>query len=1236
MVALLEELAETAPALLDKGLGGEAEAHAAGLAVGVEDLGLRGEGAADLEERFGGHASFGVAAFGGNIAAAEPAETGAGESAAVAGNDSHGRQDDGGVGLAGETDAGLDRVAVEEAVGVGLADDGDELELAGGDDEAEGSAAREPAADEFVNAGGGPAAGDTGADVEGLELLFESGLLFVEHVQPGFEGLSVGDFLGQGLAEAGLDFVDGGDGGLEGELEFVVGELEEGIAGGDGVAGFEGEAFDAAWGFGDDEGALGGLDHAGGGEEVGEGDDGEEGEGGGGGGGDDGDGAGADAVETWAGPEVAGEADGGGDEPGDGAGGEHDEAEEQVAIGDGEEDTGEDEDAVEAAGDAVEAEPGGFGGGAGGGVAGADAEEVMFADVSELAVGEMGEVGNAEEIAKDVIAVEAEQGVEIEDEGADAGDEHEVVGHAMDKAGAGAGPDDGGDGGDEEFDEHAGEADEDALPASAEAPARGDVHVGHRGEDHEEDAEGMDLTAIAAAGEGVAEFVEGFEQDEGEVEEDEVAGCEHALVLVESGVPVIGEVLEAETDEDEPEDGAEGAEEGAYDGEGPAEETVRIEDRDAEEHDVGEAGLELAAGALAIALEEGVGIAGAVVVEEVGLVELADEAEGGLLAGGFVGEAAQTFLPGLVDGTVAAEAGDEFVGGGAETEELVGERVFEHVEAFAAEGLAADAHSGVEGDALAGDAMPGFGERLGDVGHRVGRLPPEVEAEEVDGAMGEDPDEAAGADVDFGDALHAGAEPGGGGLSEVAAVEEDVTAFAGDGGGFEGLALDVEFEGGLGEEGDLAGFVALEFVHVAFGEFGFDEEAVEAGDAEEGFALAEGLAEALVVVALDDDTVEGTAEGGLFDAVPDLGEAGEVLADEGFVDAHVAEGGGGAGFFHFALVALDFGGGGGFFEVEVADVELEERLAVGDGIAGSDVGVGDVAVEGDAELGEVFGAEVEVTFDAVGEVDEDEGEEEGEQTEAEEFGPGMVGAEQGGGAVATAGGPAGAEPAVMALEFVETRGEQVEGDADLLSFGEVPGFGGTFEGESADELGAGAEEEGEEIGGAVAGGELGVFAGDPALVFAGEEEVGILVGGFLHHGFETLGQFHLAVEAFGTADGGEADGGAVEPAETDAFGGEAVGEAVAEGHGGGVEAVAILDVAEQFEGGGETFVVGGGFAGLAVLLSQAEGVFDEVETFEGFAGGGFVAAGEEEQGDADFGRGGGAEADGDGEGTGHG
>ena len=79
---------------------------------------------------------------------------------------------------------------------------------------AEDDVVGQPAADELMNAGCAPPAVEPGADLEVGDLLLQSGLLIREHAAARFERQSIGKLAREGLADAGIDFGQGGFGGV--------------------------------------------------------------------------------------------------------------------------------------------------------------------------------------------------------------------------------------------------------------------------------------------------------------------------------------------------------------------------------------------------------------------------------------------------------------------------------------------------------------------------------------------------------------------------------------------------------------------------------------------------------------------------------------------------------------------------------------------------------------------------------------------------------------------------------------------------------------------------------------------------------------------------------------------------------------------------------------------------------------------------------------------------------------
>ena len=145
-----------------------------------------------------------------------------------------------------------------------------------------------------------------------------------------------------------------------------------------------------------------------------------------------------------------------------------------------------DENPVEERGKAVEDQPHRLAG-VGEGVLGfAVPEHVALGEIAEISVGRGPQVRDFEPVAKDVVGVELQQGVPVEEQRRDPGDEHRVVGHGPGRARFEGKPEEHGDRGDHEFHGDAGPPDGHPLPLAPEGGrGRGvDVGDGHEDDEH--------------------------------------------------------------------------------------------------------------------------------------------------------------------------------------------------------------------------------------------------------------------------------------------------------------------------------------------------------------------------------------------------------------------------------------------------------------------------------------------------------------------------------------------------------------------------------------------------------------------------------------------------------------------------------------------------------------------------------------------------------------------------------
>ena len=123
------------------------------------------------------------------------------------------------------------------------------------------------------------------------------------------------------------------------------------------------------------------------------------------------------------------------------------------------------------------------------------------------------EVRYFDRVRHDVIAVETHQRIGVENDRRDRGDDHHVEEEILKRSRLHHGPEKGGERGDHEFHVDAGSGDEDAVDAVWHRPRIGHIHEEVGREDHGHRADFMDFAAVVFAGQSVAEFVDGLDED---------------------------------------------------------------------------------------------------------------------------------------------------------------------------------------------------------------------------------------------------------------------------------------------------------------------------------------------------------------------------------------------------------------------------------------------------------------------------------------------------------------------------------------------------------------------------------------------------------------------------------------------------------------------------------------------------------------------------------------------------
>src|SRR4051794_14220878 len=221
----------------------------------------------------------------------------------------------------------------------------------------------------------------------------------------------------------------------------------------------------------------------------------------------------------------------------------------------------------------------------------------------------------------------------------------------------------------------------------------------------------MHFTAELAAEVGVSELMESFDDDHAGVEKQQIVWGEDTLALILDSREGIGDDLEAEPDDDQPDQSANGADQLTEERQSALEESVGVEQREPHEHEIHELSADFALAAFAVTFEQLGAILREVVLQEVCEIELGEQLDDRFLTGSVVGSAIDRFLPGLLDGFAGAHARYKVVGCRAQAKELIAERIFEDIPAFSAEVLATNVDPGAQADLLAGDAVPGFAKR---------------------------------------------------------------------------------------------------------------------------------------------------------------------------------------------------------------------------------------------------------------------------------------------------------------------------------------------------------------------------------------------------------------------------------------------------------------------------------------------------------------------------------------------
>ncbi len=319
--------------------------------------------------------------------------------------------------------------------------------------------------------------------------------------------------------------------------------------------------------------------------------------------------------------------------------------------------------------------------------------EEIFLEVGTDKLAAFGhEVGDFEEVGKEVVAVVAEQRVGVEEKGGNAAGDHHVERDLIDESVLRrVEPDKSEEGGDDEFDDDAAGVDPESRGTGRDHPGIAGIAVKAGGHDKQHDAHVGDFAAEVFGGKPVAELVEDFGDNEDAVQHDEVLPAEEVVREVGEAVGVHQHVPEGNGDEQDGGDAGGGAEEDFADRVvEETEQTVGVKDRDFEEEEILSKFLNAFLSGGGAAFGEPVGVGKALAYEEVGFVQHAHETENILNGKAGFGELLLKEAQEIAGGFFAVKLGDEEMFDGLQPEVLEFDGVFHDEAELAVEELGAD------------------------------------------------------------------------------------------------------------------------------------------------------------------------------------------------------------------------------------------------------------------------------------------------------------------------------------------------------------------------------------------------------------------------------------------------------------------------------------------------------------------------------------------------------------------
>ena len=178
------------------------------------------------------------------------------------------------------------------------------------------------------------------------------------------------------------------------------------------------------------------------------------------------------------------------------------------------------------------------------------------------------------------------------------------------------------------------------------------------------------------------------------------------MALIANQGPVINRYFDRRKHHGDPHQRSDGADQQFGNGQRANQKLVRIQQRKTHEHYVQQPGSRFPLARFLVTLEKLGGVPSHVVLQEICQVKLREQLNDCFLAGRFIGEAFEAFLPNFLHRAFRAQSGHELIGRRTQPEKLIAKRILEGDPTLAAEILAAHFYSRPEINPLVGNSVP--------------------------------------------------------------------------------------------------------------------------------------------------------------------------------------------------------------------------------------------------------------------------------------------------------------------------------------------------------------------------------------------------------------------------------------------------------------------------------------------------------------------------------------------------